>query len=333
MTQYRVAVVDDDPGVLDFLVECLCLRDFDACGYREAEKLLADVFDASVSLQSLPDLLMVDLQLQANRMQGMDLVRELTDRDVPSEILVISGALSGANLGEAVKMGAAKAISKPFSNLFDLVDTIETLAEIGRKRRLYRLAGGNRSGEIDLARLHRPVFLSYSNKDKRLATGLRRNLEANGISVWYAPDAIDIGEPWRNPIKQGIDDASVFVALITDNYLASGACMGELARFHKRAKLGSKQQPLILPVLAGLSEDGRRNNLCTSILEKYQCADISVRFIDGLTVLMGRIQAFLQQRVLAGLDSQEPSGAALKRRQPDRIVGRRVSKDSPRKRA
>jgi FixJ family two-component response regulator len=291
MTNYKVAVVDDDEGVLQFLVEFLGLRDFDVCGYVEAEKLLTEVFNACMPVQSLPDLLMVDLQLQQNRMQGMELIRELTTRDVPSEILVISGALASADQADAIKMGAAKAIPKPFS-IFNLVKTIENLAEIGKKRRLYRLEGGNQPQEIDKSRLYRPVFLSYSSKDQGLATGLRRNLEANGISVWYAPNAIDVGEAWRRRVKEGVDQASIFVALITDNYLASGGCMGEFDRFRSRIEHASKPQALILPVLAGLSEEGRKSDLCRPILE-YQCADISVRFTDGLTVLLGRIQSFL----------------------------------------
>jgi FixJ family two-component response regulator len=309
MTKYKVVVVDDDEGVLQFLLEFLALRDFDVRGYAEAERLLAEVFDAGVPVQSLPDLLMVDLQLQRDRMQGMELIRELTQRDVPSEILVISGALASADQADAIKLGAAKAIPKPFS-VFNLVKTIENLAEIGRKRRLYRLEGGNQPQEVDVTRLYRPVFLSNSSKDQGLATGLRRNLEANGISVWYAPNAIDVGEAWRRRVKESVDQASIFVALITDNYLASGACMGEFDRFRSRIEVAAKPQALILPVLAGLSEDGRNSDLCRLIFEHYQYADVSLRFSDGLTVLLGRIQTFLDQQVDAKADSDGPSRTA-----------------------
>jgi len=72
--------------------------------------------------------------------------------------------------------------------------------------------------------------------------------------------------------------------------------MAELTRFHRRIVPGRKR-PVILPVLAGLSEDSKKHDLVLSILENYQCVDISVRFLDRATALLGRIEALLGEQV------------------------------------
>jgi hypothetical protein len=63
-------------------------------------------------------------------------------------------------------------------------------------------------------------------------------------------------------------------------------------RFYRRMN-PDKPQLILLPVLAALSEEVKRHPVVQSVLGKYQYVDISVRFIDGLTALLGRIQRAL----------------------------------------
>ena len=73
--------------------------------------------------------------------------------------------------------------------------------------------------------------------------------------------------------------------------------MAEVARFHRRL-IGPDPRPLILPVLAGISDHDKKESLLKGILDSYQWIDVSTRFVDGLTVLLGRIQSVLgEQRV------------------------------------
>jgi hypothetical protein len=125
-----------------------------------------------------------------------------------------------------------------------------------------------------------------------VASGLRRNMEAKDIAVWYAPTSLEIGDEWRRRIEDAIDQASIFVPLITDNYPVSSVCVGELMRFYRRMK-PDQPQLVLLPVLAALSEEGKRHEVVQAVVRKYQYVDISVRFIDGLTALLGRIQRAL----------------------------------------
>lgn len=71
MNKYKTVVLDDYEQVRNLLVRTLGLNDFDVRGYGQAEKLLNEVFEPRVSLEELPDLVVVDLHLEPNRMQGM----------------------------------------------------------------------------------------------------------------------------------------------------------------------------------------------------------------------------------------------------------------------
>lgn len=290
MKKYRGYVVDDNDSVREMLIEQLRFNDFEAHGYDEAEPLLRDIFDQGSSTLDVPDLVVVDLKLRANRMQGIELVTELAERDVPSEILVTSGNHPSKDLVEAIRIGAATSAPKPFDSIFKVTDTMVRLAEIGRRRRLQRLAKRDFHGEVDISREQRPVFLSYCTEDKRLAHGVRRNLEAREIGVWYAPSTLEVGDIWRRRIEDGIDQAVVFVPLITENYFHSAICLGELSRFFRRIQREDSHELLLLPVLASSSSAIKKKEIMRPIFDRYQYLDMSTQFIDGLTVLLARIQ-------------------------------------------
>ncbi|GKS56562.1 hypothetical protein YTPLAS18_00890 [Nitrospira sp.] len=307
MKKYLGYVIDDSTSLRDMLVEQLRFNDFEAHGYAEAETFLRDVFSAT-SL-NLPDLIVVDLKLRPSRMQGINLVSELADREVPSEILVISGNQPSKDLVEAIRIGAATSASKPFDSIFKLTDTMVRLAEIGKRRRRQSLGKGRGWEELDTSREHRPVFLSHSSQDKRIAHGIRRNLEARDIGVWYAPSILDVGDKWRNRIENGIDQATVFIALITEAYVASPICLGELTRYFRRIQVQADNQLLLLPVLVSSSTAIKRNDLIRPIFDGYHYLDLSTQFIDGLTVLLARIQRSLGGHVKEGVSRVEHKGS------------------------
>jgi FixJ family two-component response regulator len=303
MKTYKAFVVDDDAHVRDLLVECLRFSDFDAVGYDTAERLLNEVSLADFSPEGLPDLIIVDLQLQLGKMQGLELIGKLAELNIPSEVIAISGNHPNADLVEAVKIGAGAMVPKPFDDIIYLMKKMEHLAQIGMKRRL-KLNGRDRT------RQQRPVFLSYCDDDVRLATGLRRNIESRDIDVWYAPSTLSVGDEWRPIIEAGIDQASVFIALITDNYVNSPVCFAELLRFYRRTETSTELRPLLLPVLAGLSEHGVKHYLIRPILDRYQHIDLSVRFIDALTAILGRINLQILQMQRAKMTRKNHAASA-----------------------
>lgn len=289
--KYKVIFVEDDEPLRELFVECSRLNNFEAEGYDEAERILHEIFFDPLQ-QKMPDLFVIDLELQYGKMQGIELIKELTDRNVPSLIMAVSGNLPTSSLLEAMKSGARVALPKPFGQ-DQLLEKMKPLAEIGKKRRVHQQAETSSNG-LDTSRF-RPVFLSYSDKDRILARVLKSYIEDIGIGVWYAPDSVQPGDIWRPRIQNAIDQVSVFIALITNNYAKSKPCVGELTRFCDRLKTENDPSLLILPVIDGSLEEIRKSVSIKSVIEKYHCIDISQRFVDVLTGLLVRIQRAMNQ--------------------------------------
>lgn len=58
------------------------------------------------------------------------------------------------------------------------------------------------------------VFLSYSTADRKLAEGLRRELERQGVSVWLDEDSSKTGEEWRRKVEEAIHSAEAILILV-----------------------------------------------------------------------------------------------------------------------
>lgn len=148
----------------------------------------------------------------------------------------------------------------------------------------------------------------------KLATGLRRNIEAHDIGVWYDLGGLPGGVDWRLEIENQIDRASVFIALITENYLRSPVCYGELLRFRNRAEsCAGEPRPLLLPLLDGLSPvEARKNPWIRPVIDHYQCIDLTApeRFGDRLAAVLGYIDFHMYKMRKAAIDERLNGGGA-----------------------
>jgi FixJ family two-component response regulator len=304
--KYKAVVLDDDPQVAKTIATLLESRGFDTLCYTAAESLLAEVFGAGSSAKNLPDLLIVDRVLRSDRMQGLDFINELARRDVPSEVLLVSGSLENKYVDEALACGWGAWLEKPFTSNRYVLAVMEHLADTGRKRRLYRAKRQHRTQ--DRTRRERPVFLSYSHHNAVVATGIRRALEAESISVWYAPDILRAGEEFKPVIRSAVDRAQVFVPLITDNYVSSQWCADEMKQFRSRMESDGSSRLLILPLLYKLSPEKGSDDLLRPIFSKYHYLDISSNSAEQLPALSAQIRDFLTARKKPA--SGEPSPAS-----------------------
>lgn len=82
------------------------------------------------------------------------------------------------------------------------------------------------------------VFLSYRRVDKVFTQKLDQALKGEGLEVWVDWEDIPPGSTdFTQDIKDGIEGADVFIAVLSPSYLESPYCMGELAmaiELHKR---------------------------------------------------------------------------------------------------
>ncbi|WP_369144011.1 toll/interleukin-1 receptor domain-containing protein [Streptomyces sp. R44] len=103
------------------------------------------------------------------------------------------------------------------------------------------------------------LFISYAFSDDELfddavrafANDLKRFYSAktgNELSVFFARESIGWGDNWRSRIDSELENASIFMPIITMQYFNRSACRDELNTFHQGAlRLGV--QYLILPVV------------------------------------------------------------------------------------
>lgn len=85
------------------------------------------------------------------------------------------------------------------------------------------------------------VFISHSSINREMASAVKAELIAQGISCWMAPDDIALGQTWEDEIAEAISAASVFVLLWSSISQASSQVKRELS-------LAASQQKLIIPL-------------------------------------------------------------------------------------
>lgn len=62
------------------------------------------------------------------------------------------------------------------------------------------------------------LFLSYSNKDKRIAGAIKEAFNHYGMEAFLAHEDIQVGQEWRNTILNNLKDFDVFIAIISKNF-------------------------------------------------------------------------------------------------------------------
>ena len=71
------------------------------------------------------------------------------------------------------------------------------------------------------------IFVSYSHKESEMVWPIIDGLKKKGYRIWY-DDGIDPGTEWDKNIAEHIMHCSVFVAILSYNYLNSKNCKDEL---------------------------------------------------------------------------------------------------------
>ncbi len=81
------------------------------------------------------------------------------------------------------------------------------------------------------------VFICYSRRRREFAVRLQAGLEKNGMDVWIDLDDIIPTETWSEVVERGIEQADVFLFLVSPESVASKVCLRELehaVRFKKK---------------------------------------------------------------------------------------------------
>jgi TIR domain len=103
------------------------------------------------------------------------------------------------------------------------------------------------------------VFVSYRHDDddaaygriKKISHDIRRaykSLSGLEVELFFDTDSISLGDNWRDRIKSGLANATVFLAFISPLYLRSIPCREELQEFMSALSIRGSQK-LIIPLL------------------------------------------------------------------------------------
>ena len=74
------------------------------------------------------------------------------------------------------------------------------------------------------------IFISYGGEldVSQFVKQLKRDLEANGYSVWLDLESIPSGSDWHGVIGTGLQECAAIIPIITQKYIGSQFCMNEL---------------------------------------------------------------------------------------------------------
>jgi len=80
------------------------------------------------------------------------------------------------------------------------------------------------------------VFISYSRKDIAFARLLRESLQQSQVDTWIDWERIPVGEKWWTEICEAIENANVFMFIISRNSIGSSVCKDEIKQALKNNK-------------------------------------------------------------------------------------------------
>jgi ActR/RegA family two-component response regulator len=120
-----VLVIDDDQSTVATFTCMLRLAGFEASGVTDGREGL------NLAVRSNPDVAIVDLNL--GDMSGLDVIRELKQRQSPTHCIVMSGYASIDTAVKAMRLGADDVVEKPLSDS-DLVDVVNRVLSCGAAR-------------------------------------------------------------------------------------------------------------------------------------------------------------------------------------------------------
>ncbi len=106
MERQKICFVDDEKEILALYTEFL-QDEFELKIFESPDQLLDHLSD-----NSLPDLIVSDYRMP--QYSGLDLVRKLRDRQVPTPMLMISGFLEKESIVKALNLGVFRILEKPF---------------------------------------------------------------------------------------------------------------------------------------------------------------------------------------------------------------------------
>jgi DNA-binding response OmpR family regulator len=287
-----VLIVDDQPTVRSMLSRVLGRNEFEVHCFSTADEARTAIIRAGL-MRAPVDVILLDMALESgsdSTRRAENLLEMVTQRLPRPEIILMSGHLSSDQFFHFIMKGATDYVAKPWTTA-DLLKRVRDCGAVGRQKYLHYYSLGATSGQVQ-----RDAFLSYSSRNTELALGVKRVLERMGISTWYAPAEVPVGEYWSDTLDAAISKCPVFLVLLTPDALGSQQVMSEVRRALARRE-AERDGFLLVPVTYAIAPADLPERLRTlqavDLTNQHGLADSVIRLAD-------RITQFVESRVTEG---------------------------------
>jgi len=162
--QPRLLVVDDDPGIVDYLLDMLRQENYSAAGYTDTiealEAIAAEPFDLVISDVEMPG------------MRGLELMAAIHQQR-PEQLVLLMTAFGSIDLAmQSVRAGACEFLAKPF-RIEDLYTAVKRALQNRQMRRT-----AVRIGSVD-ANSDDQVFTAHSPRMRQMIALAKRAAAVN----------------------------------------------------------------------------------------------------------------------------------------------------------
>ncbi len=103
----RVFIVEDDEAILSMISRILKKEGYEVSAETETDDILNKIRSWS------PDVLLLDIRLPGQ--SGLDILQELRDKDIGTEVVMMTADVTAESAVKAMKLGAADYLTKPFN--------------------------------------------------------------------------------------------------------------------------------------------------------------------------------------------------------------------------
>lgn len=167
-------MLEDDPKMLEVLVDVLREHDYDVTPTSNGEEAVAQAMEQSF------DLIVADIRMEG--MSGLDAVEQSRREQPEMGTLIVSGYATPDNMARAMKLQAGKILSKPFK-IKEFLSRIEEQLAHRQKYQAKRSRADRSEGELQWAfnalvqAIDRPAPAVAARHYRILAEGMARTAE------------------------------------------------------------------------------------------------------------------------------------------------------------
>ena len=256
--RFRVLVIDDDPGVRDYMEALVTRQGYEVVAVADGEQAL-EVLD-----RTQPDLITLDVVLPG--MDGLQTLGKLKQRVPEVPVVMLSGHGQARNIVEAMRLGASDFLRKPFE-----VEELElafqkALEKRALKQEVERLRGRARS-ETEL------MLLCGDNPKMREIRDIIEQVADTDITVLIRGESGTGKELVARTLFQLSDRSDKPFVKVNCAALPSELLESELFGFEKGAFTGAQKRKL----------------------GKFEYADHGTIFLDEISEMHPALQAKLLQ--------------------------------------